>query len=303
MFLTGVFLVNFFATKDVKTDKNLPKIGVLSIATGRYSVFWKGFYKSSEKYFLPGYEKEYFLFTDDLNVPYKNKKNVNVIYTKHQSWPFPTLLRYEIFLTQKEKLQKLDYLYYFNMNLVFRDYLKDEVLPKKEDDRLVFVEHCWLHSAPSSKFPYERNPNSQAYVPFGKEGKNYVPGGFLGGGSKEFIEYSEYCAKNIRKDLEKGIIARWHDESYSNKYIIDKSPLILPSEYMYVPKCSNKEYEKIAKTAHIDKQKYGGRTYLRGQSNIKSTRFSRLKYLLLSKYAFTKEKRDLYYSIYNKLLY
>lgn len=298
-----VIAINMKISKKVKYDKNLPKIGILLIYTGRYSIFWKEFYKSCEKHFLPAYEKEYFLFTDDLNIPYRNAKNVNFIYTKHKPWPFPTLLRYEFFSRQKEKLKQFDYLFYFNANLVFLDYIGNEVLPAKENDGLVFVEHCWFHRTLGNKFPYERNPKSAAYVPWGKEGKKYAPGGFMGGRSKEFLEYSEYCARNIEKDLQNGIIAIWHDESYSNKYIIDKNPLILPLEYMYVPRCSDEKYLKNAKTTHIDKQKYGGRYYLRKQSNIKSTKFNRFKYAFLSKYTLDKSKKDLYFSIYNKLLY
>ena len=33
------------------------RIAVLYIATGRYIVFWKNFYKSCEKYFLKDYQK------------------------------------------------------------------------------------------------------------------------------------------------------------------------------------------------------------------------------------------------------
>lgn len=40
------------------------KVAVLYICTGTYTAFWKDFYVSAEKYFLPDCEKHYFAFTD-----------------------------------------------------------------------------------------------------------------------------------------------------------------------------------------------------------------------------------------------
>ena len=38
------------------------KIGILVIALGRYTEFWPELYTSCEKYFLPNYQKEYYIF-------------------------------------------------------------------------------------------------------------------------------------------------------------------------------------------------------------------------------------------------
>ena len=40
------------------------KIGVLYIGIGRYVCFWPAFYKSCEKYLVPGMEKQYYVFTN-----------------------------------------------------------------------------------------------------------------------------------------------------------------------------------------------------------------------------------------------
>ena len=41
----------------------MKKLGVLYVCTGKYDVFWDGFFESCEKY-LTGIEKKYFVFTD-----------------------------------------------------------------------------------------------------------------------------------------------------------------------------------------------------------------------------------------------
>lgn len=54
------------------------KIAILYICTGKYNQFWDGFYKSSEEYFLKGKaEKEYFVFTDNMELcKDKDRKSV-----------------------------------------------------------------------------------------------------------------------------------------------------------------------------------------------------------------------------------
>ena len=42
----------------------MTRVGIILIATGRYISFFEPVYQSYEKYFLPKYKKNYFLFTD-----------------------------------------------------------------------------------------------------------------------------------------------------------------------------------------------------------------------------------------------
>ena len=74
-------------------------ISILYICTGKYSMFWRDFYESTQKYFLPNsnYELHYFVFTDELSLPYEDKPYVNKIYQVALEWPYITLLRFEIF--------------------------------------------------------------------------------------------------------------------------------------------------------------------------------------------------------------
>ena len=37
---------------------------------------------------------------------------------------------------------------------------------------------------------------------------------------------SEVIADRVTKDLEKGVIALWHDESHMNRYMIDNPPTL-----------------------------------------------------------------------------
>lgn len=266
------------------------RIAVLYIATGRYIVFWKNFYKSCEKYFLKNYQKDYFVFTDSTEFAYSNKNNVNIIHQEHLGWPYDTMLRFDMFLRKKNELLQYDYIYFFNANIEFIAPINEEVLPNNKNEGLVVQLHpaCLFVKNPD-KYAYDRNPNSQAYIPLG-HGKYYFAGGLNGGKANEYIKMCEKCSQMIHTDMSNNIIPLWHDESILNKYMLDKTPLILPVYYMFREEylwdvkynLENLQTSKIktllkTKTA----PKYGGHDYMRGITNRKAPVItSYLKYFL-----------------------
>ena len=72
----------------------MTKIGMLYICTGKYTVFWPEFYRSFEEKFLPGCEKEYFVFTDAPAIEYEDAPRVHRIYQEAYPWPYSTLKRF-----------------------------------------------------------------------------------------------------------------------------------------------------------------------------------------------------------------
>ena len=115
------------------------------------------------------------------------------------------------------------------------DKVGDEVLSD-----LVATMHPYQTFYSKNDRSYDRNPNSSAYVRYGEEGPNYYAGGFNGGSTKEFLKMSQVIADRVTKDLEKGIIALWHDESQMNRYMIDNPPsLSLTPSYCFAEELIN----------------------------------------------------------------
>lgn len=200
----------------------MTKIGILYICTGKYKVFWPGFYETAEKYFLPDCEKHYFIFTDADTLEY-TEGNSRVHMTKQEAvqWPFATLLRYEIFLQREVDLKNYDYLFFFNADAEFvKTVTREMFLPRREyGEDLLVVQHAGYYETPPYEFTYDRNPLCRAFIPYGV-GKIYVCGGVNGGTSEGYLRMCRILAKRIRADLDRGIIALWHDESHLNKYIL-----------------------------------------------------------------------------------
>ena len=122
--------------------------------------------------------------------------------------------------------------------------------------------HPGFYNSKVNEFTYDRNPESFAYIPEG-QGKHYFMGGFNGGKAKNYFELVHCLDDSIKKDLEKNVIALWHDESHLNRYMLDLDETkyrILNPSYAYPEDWDLPFDEKIT---ILNKNKMGGHDFLR----------------------------------------
>ncbi len=251
-----------------------PSVAILYIATGRYTVFWDYFYKSAEKYLLPDCHKHYFLFTDDeslidsLNV---QDNDVTAVKQEALSWPYVTLMRYNMFLNSRHLIEPFDYTFFFNGNTEsLKVITQQDLLPLKPKENLTFYLQPHVFHRHRNKYPYDRNSESNAYIPY-NQGKYYFAGGIVGGRTKSFLDFSNTLNQNTITDLEKDVIALWHDESHLNRFALGRTDIkILPP---YFTRGEREYWKKTSKVMFSDKSHYrfGGHSYLRGETNNKIT--------------------------------
>lgn len=212
-----------------KTELLDMKIAILYIALGKYDVFWKDFYLSAEMHFIKSIKKDYYIFTDAQHIYKEDADNVKKIPQENLGWPGNTLFRFNIFLNMESELEKYDYIFFFNANYIFVKDIDVDFLPI---NKLLVVQHPGYYNKRVNKYPYEKNPNSLAYVS-NEEKKTYVQGCLEGGSKKEFINLIRDLAGNIKNDYSNGIIAKWHDESHLNKYICSHEYKLMHPGYAY----------------------------------------------------------------------
>ena len=215
------------------------KIGLLIIATNKYTQFLQPLIEGADNFFLKDYEVNYFVFTNqELNI--NSSRNITNIYTQHKEWPWMTLGRYEIFANNHGKLSEMDYLFYCDADMKFVGDVGDEIL----GDMVGTIHPGFYHNPNSSNIALEKRPESLAYLPPNTI-KNYYAGGFNGGSSEEFLKMSKILSDNIYFDLEKrNIIAEWHDESHMNKYFFENEPSIKLSPSYCYPESWNIPFDK-----------------------------------------------------------
>lgn len=205
--------------------KEVYRVGLFIVATGRYIQFIPALIQSAEKYFLPDHDRVFIVFTDHME-QLPQQRNVIGVYQDRLGWPGDTLLRCKMYYDQRLVCQKFDYIYACDADFLFVDTVGEEILGKR-----VAVLHPGYVG---SKGTPEKNPKSTAYIGDSDNQQHYFAGGFYGGEGEEFIMINAYMLKNILKDLRNGLIAIWHDESHLNKYFVHNPPtIILSPSYCY----------------------------------------------------------------------
>lgn len=206
-------------------------VAVLYICTGEYSIFFNNFYESCEKFFLPEFEKHYFVFTDSDNIP--KAKNITLIYKRYQGFPLDSLMRFDLFFSIFSKLREFYYTFFFNSNMLLKSSIGLEILPDEQHSYLTAVKHpSYIHRR-DRFYPFERRPWSQAFIPWSFKKFNYYMGSFNGGRTQEYMDLITTCREKVFKDLSNNIIAIFHDESHLNKYLSERKILELNHFYAY----------------------------------------------------------------------
>jgi hypothetical protein len=258
---------------------NIGKIGILYICTGKYSIFWKDFYSSMEKNFIDNSEKHYFVFTNNPKIDFEDENpRIHKIYQDDLGWPDNTLKRFHIFLEHEKKILNMDYLFFFNANLLILNKITSEEFIPINEENLVATVHPGFYNKERIKFTFESNIKSTAFIPK-EEGEHYFAGGLNGGKTSNFIEAMKKMKEDIDTDIKNGIIAKWHDESHWNKYLINRKDLkILSPSYLY-PEGWILPFKPIILIR--DKDKYGGHSLLRNDKiNVFNIYYKKIKDIL-----------------------
>jgi histo-blood group ABO system transferase len=202
----------------------MKNVGLLIICTNKYIRFLEPLIQSADKFFLKNQNVTYFVFTDSETLP-TSSRDIVKIDTEHKEWPWMTLGRYSLFSKNEEQLNKMDYLFYCDVDMLFVSDVGDEIL----GERVGTVHPGYV----GGRGTPETNPKSLACV-FTYENMSYFAGGFNGGTSYEYLTMAYKLAKNIETDYSNGVIALWHDESHLNRYFINNKPTkVLNSSYCY----------------------------------------------------------------------
>lgn len=187
------------------------KLGILLIATRRYTVFVERLYDQLKMFVrVPC---DVVLFTDSPNTfcditfpipPYE--------------FPLATLYRYKIFCEYEDILRTFSHLLYLDVDMGVIDYIGEEFIV----DGLLAVRHPAFFAKGGWGSP--NNPRqSKSWFPE-SERKNYYCGGVQGGRSDVYLNACFEMAAGIQEDEKRGIMAEWHDETFWNRYTNHVAP-------------------------------------------------------------------------------
>lgn len=231
------------------------KVAVLFICTHpNYWQYAKDAIEGARKFLLPEHDKDFFLWTD---MPENTHYGATVVPTEAAEWPFPTLMRYHLFLQMEEKLKDYDYIFYSDIDMRYVDFVGNEIL----GDGITAAQHPMYAVRRQLIPPYEPNPASTCYIPrpgriikeVYQDGTSksmfeplYYAGGFQGGKSADFIKAWKVMKRNIDTDFDNNYTAIWNDESHWNRYLFDNPPaVVLSPSYIYPDSMIDEYYVKV----------------------------------------------------------
>ncbi len=235
----------------METDIKKYKVALVCVCVNpNYWQYIGPMIQSAQKYFLNNHDVEYLLWSD---MPEHINYGATLFPIDPVQWPYPTLMRYHLFLQQEEKLKEYDYVFYCDADMLFVNYVGDEIL----GSGITCAEHPMYALKRLFIPPYEPNPESSAYIPrsghitvdeYGKPWFKplYSAGGFQGGITESFIKAMKWCKRSIDADFARNYIAIWNDESHWNRYLFEHPPaIILSPSYIYPDSLIKEYYEPI----------------------------------------------------------
>jgi len=258
------------------------RVAILYVALGRYQLFWPKFIASCRRHFCPDAQRHWFVFTD--SDAFSPAPDVTLLHQDFLGWPFSSLYRYHMFRRVRGELADSDLVVYFNANTYFNTLITlEEFFGGSPDVELVAGRHPGCYNPSGFVFPFENRPSSTAYVEYGCD---YFQGCINAGLGSAFTVMADEISSAIDRDLDRGIVACWHDESHWNRYVLalqknnSRSVHVLDSNYLY-PTDLPWSLHKPARILMRSKTPYGGHAVLRQQSHKSRSLLQRIKNRIL----------------------
>ncbi|KAJ8338747.1 hypothetical protein SKAU_G00355330 [Synaphobranchus kaupii] len=211
------------------------KTGLVAFVVGRYSQHLLRFLVSAERHFLLGESVVYYILTDNLRaVPDLELPEGRVLRPVHvgemPEWRRLSRVRMSILAEViRDRIQReVEYVFCMDVDQEFVNPVGTEILGD-----LVATLHPEFCGMPLYTFPYEKAEVSQALVEEG-EGDFYYTSELYGGLCAEVYAMAVTCSHLILQDAEAGFHALHYEESYVNRYLINRRPTcVLSPEYSW----------------------------------------------------------------------
>lgn len=139
-----------------------------------------------------------------------------------EGWPAATLMRYHVLLRW---LPRAHYVFMIDADAVFEQEVGPEILPPHRLG-ITATLHPGYVGKPRGELPYERRPESAAYIGPYEGHSAYYAGGFVGGERLAVRILAAQIANIIDADEANGIIPTWHDESCLNRVLATAPPAV-----------------------------------------------------------------------------
>jgi len=230
------------------SEGNHVPITIFVIATKSYVLYARTLIESIDAYMTQTMRVQVILLTDQaednvLSGMELSGAELKICKIESYGWPEAALLRFDLILRFWNQVTG-DIVMYLDADTevvapISAKDLLGAIQPSRQD-QIVFVQHPGYFNR-STLFrlairtplgPWERRKKSNAFVPISKR-KIYVCSGVFWGTRTSFQKLCNDLKKNVQDDLNRGLIAKWHDESHVNHWFNQHSANTVTPEWAY----------------------------------------------------------------------
>lgn len=199
------------------------KIAIYYIATGDYKKLFPHFLESVHNFF-PNNKKIIKLISDGLEeYASYNKDKVKIdLCPRINNYPWPIIALYKMWHISENFDNTCKYACYFNANSIIYSHSEDVFNLQK-----VTVSYHSFNSKNKVYNPWPHikiNPYSSAYLE--NETYEYIQSGFFFGPSNLIYKMCLDVNELLNQDIKRQFFAKWHDESYLNKWCVKNKDLV-----------------------------------------------------------------------------
>ena len=212
------------------------RIGIILIATGRYVQYLNATINYIDKFFLPKYTRTIYVWTDNPDHVHKSENIVITPIVRH-GFPGDTLYRYHyIIMKEWDLITNTDLIYYADIDIEIIDEIGDEFVPTPDKPFVVISHPDYINYGLTASGMIDQTPISTAYIPPEYISNPYAIGAIQGGYTPYFMKMVEKIVKGIDEDDYNEYVAKWHDESHFNHYMMHNRKLFkfMAPGYYYV---------------------------------------------------------------------
>ena len=233
-------------------------VAFVTIATNKYVWYWKNLIDSADLNLNTNVDYVFHVFTDqpdfckEVEDTLRNIK-VKIHSIRPMNWSEATLLRYETINRARQQIRE-DIVVHIDADSLISENLSPIFINRDWKNGLAFVSHpgFWRPKGLNlAKFyfsnidflikdlyklikvgglgTWDSNPVSTAYVARSKR-KNYVCGGVWMGERDSLFQMIQELSKQTRANADRGIQAKWFDESHLNNWVaLNENSLLAPN--------------------------------------------------------------------------
>lgn len=229
----------------------MPTFTVLVIATNRYINFLPSLLTSIDQNLFLDSTGQVMVFTNHNEISVNeisDRVSVQKVLIPNLGWPDATLKRYAIFTEHWGKISG-DYVIYIDVDAVvvgkpLLRVIVDDLNSHNSD--IFVVRHpgyfrrdwkTWIAARRKSGI-WETRRESMAFVPLFSR-RTYVAGGVWGGKRSALYRMISQLKINVEIDLQKEIVAIFHDESHLNNWVTKHHVLKLSPAWVFAPGYEN----------------------------------------------------------------